>query len=469
MKSMKGFMAGMLCATLIAGILSGCGGPEAEGASPEAENSRTENESGSGTESQSGTGEDGTESSEANPESTGDGKENAGDGTESAGGEKDATSGEEETIQIPEVEIKPFDIPEGEALQFVQDMKIGWNLGNTFDAINDSFTGDELELESSWCGIKTTAEMIQDIKEAGFNTVRIPVSWHNHVDENWQISEAWLNRVQEVVDYASDNDLYIILNIHHDNSEDFLYPDSAHLEQTVGYVTTIWKQLCQRFQEYDEHLIFECMNEPRLVGSQYEWWLNPGAEECQDAVSCINEINQAFVNTVRESGGNNGSRYLMVPGYCASPDGVLNSGFVLPEDAEGVENRLILSVHAYTPYNFALQAEGESGATSKFDSDSAGSVRDINSFMDQLYNKYISNGIPVVIGEFGSRDKSGNLQDRVDHAAYYIAAAKARGITCVWWDNNAFSGDGENFGIYYRRQGKFLYPDILNALMKYAD
>mgnify|MGYP001118291190 CR=1 FL=1 len=462
MKSMKGFIAGMLCVTLIAGILSGCGGPEAEVGSPEVENGRTENESGSGTELQSGTGEDGTESPEANPESAGDGKEGTGD-------EKDAASGEEEAIQIPEVEIKPFDIPEGEALQFVRDMKIGWNLGNTFDAINDSFTGDELELESSWCGIKTTAEMMQDIKEAGFNSVRIPVSWHNHVDENWQISEAWLNRVQEVVDYASDNGLYIILNIHHDNSEDFLYPDSAHLEQTVGYVTTIWEPLCQRCQEYEAQLIFECMNEPRLVGSQYEWWLNPGAEECQDAVSCINEINQAFVNTVRESGGNNGSRYLMVPGYCASPDGVLNSGFVLPEDAEGVENRLILSVHAYTPYNFALQAEGESGSTSKFDSDSAGSVRDINSFMDQLYNKYISNGIPVVIGEFGSRDKSGNLQDRVDHAAYYIAAAKARGITCVWWDNNAFSGDGENFGIYYRRQGKFLYPDILNALMKYAD
>ena len=162
MKSMKGFIAGMLCVTLIAGILSGCGGPEAEVGSPEVENGRTENESGSGTELQSGTGEDGTESPEANPESAGDGKEGTGD-------EKDAASGEEEAIQIPEVEIKPFDIPEGEALQFVRDMKIGWNLGNTFDAINDSFTGDELELESSWCGIKTTAEMMQDIKEAGFN------------------------------------------------------------------------------------------------------------------------------------------------------------------------------------------------------------------------------------------------------------------------------------------------------------
>ncbi len=462
MKSVKGFMSGLLCAALTAGMLTGCGGPEVETGSSAGENGRVESETGSGTKSESQAGEDGTEN-------TGDSTENSGAGQEGGGDQKDTSAGEEGTIEIPEVVIEPFDIPEGEALQFVHDMKIGWNLGNTFDATNDSFTGDELELESSWCGIKTTAEMIQDIKEAGFHSLRLPVSWHNHVDEDWQISEAWLNRVQEVVDYAYDNGMYVILNIHHDNNEEFLYPDSAHLEQSVSYVTTIWEQLCSRFQDYDEHLIFECMNEPRLVGSQYEWWLNPSAEECKDAVSCINEINQAFVNTVRESGGNNGNRYLMVPGYCASPDGVLNSGFVLPEDAEGVENRLILSVHAYTPYNFALQGEGESGSTAEFDSDAAGSVRDINSFMDQLYKKYVSNGIPVVIGEFGSRDKGGNLQSRVDHAAYYIAAARARGITCVWWDNNAFSGNGENFGIYYRRQGKFLYPDILNALMKYAD
>lgn len=463
MKSVKRFMTGLLCTALLAGALTGCGSRAAEDGSSETGN-EVENETGSetGSETEAESGDDGGESQEGSVENTG-------AGTESAGAAKDTASGEEEAIQIPEVAIAPFELPEGEALQFVHDMKIGWNLGNTFDAINDSFTGDELELESSWCGVKTTAEMLQDIKEAGFNSVRIPVSWHNHVDENWQISEAWLNRVQEVVDYAYDNGMYVILNIHHDNSEEFLYPDSAHLEQSIGYVTTIWKQLGQRFQDYDEHLIFECMNEPRLVGSQYEWWLNPGAEECKDAVSCINEINQAFVNTVRESGGNNGTRYLMIPGYCASPDGVLNSGFVLPEDAEGVENRLILSVHAYTPYNFALQGEGESGSKTEFDSDSAASVRDIDSFMDQLYRQYISNGIPVIIGEFGSRDKSGNLQARIDHATYYIAAARARGITCFWWDNNAFSGNGENFGIYYRRQGKFLYPDILNGLMKYAD
>ena len=272
-----------------------------------------------------------------------------------------------------------------------------------------------------------------------------------------------------MVDYAYDSGMYVILNIHHDNSENLMYPDSAHLDQSVDYITTIWEQLCRRFEDYDEHLIFECMNEPRLVGSQYEWWINAGAEECKDAISCINEINQAFVNTVRASGGNNLNRYLMVPGYDASPDGALNAGFVLPADAEGVENRLIISVHAYTPYNFALQADGESGSTSEFDSDASSSIADIKSFMDRLYNKFIKNGIPVVIGEFGSRDKGQNMQARIDHATYYIAAARARGMSCLWWDNNAFTGTGENFGLYYRRSGRFLYSDIVTGLMKYAD
>ena len=442
MKSAKRFMIMMLCAALAAGAFSGCSSRNAADGLSETENRTDENRTDENSGSDLPTDSD-----------------DAGDGTDSAP--------EETAYEIPEVNIEPFDVPDTEAFRFVHNMKIGWNLGNTFDASNDEGLSNEMDFETYWCGVETTGDMFADLKEAGFNSVRVPVSWHNHVDENYQISEAWLNRVQEVVDYAYDNGMYVILNIHHDNSESFMYPDSAHLDQSVDYVTTIWEQLCRRFEDYDEHLIFECMNEPRLVGSQYEWWINAGAEECKDAISCINEINQAFVNTVRAGGGNNPNRYLMVPGYDASPDGALNNGFVLPADT--VEDRLIISIHAYTPYNFALQADGESGSTSEFDSDASSSTADIKSFMDRLYNKFIKNGIPVVIGEFGSRDKGQNMQARIDHATYYIAAARARGMSCLWWDNNAFTGNGENFGLYYRRSGRFLYPDIVTALMKYAD
>lgn len=448
----KRLLAFFMCTTLAAATLAGCGADDETdpSRSVEAPSGDDETDSSRSAEALSGQEEGESEESETGAE-----------------GDDESTEGEQGYV-IPDVDIASYDVPDTAAFQFVKDMKIGWILGNTFDSIDGNMS-NELDYESYWCGTVTTKDMIDDIKDAGFNSVRVPVSWHNHVDEDYKISEPWLDRVQEVVNYAYDNGMYVILNIHHDNSENFMYPDSAHLEQSISYVTTVWEQLCERFGEYDEHLIFEAMNEPRLVGSQYEWWLNAGAEECKDAVACINEINQAFVNTVRASGGNNLNRYLMVPGYDASPDGVLNSGFELPTDAEGVEDKLLISVHAYTPYNFALQAPGEGGSTAEFDSDSKSSTADIDSFMDKLYKKFISNGIPVIIGEFGSRDKGQNTQARIDHATYYVAAARARGMSCLWWDNNAFTGDGENFGIYYRRSGQFLYPEIVDGLMKYAD
>ena len=353
-----------------------------------------------------------------------------------------------------------------EALAFVKDMKIGWNLGNTFDAIDCNWLSDELQYESGWCGAVTTKEMIDALKEAGFRTIRIPVSWHNHLtDENHTISEAWINRVQEVVDYAIDDDMYVIINIHHDCSQEYIYPSSEYLEQSKSYVTDIWVQIAERFKDYDEHLIMESLNEPRLVGTADEWWLDIKKEVCVDSVQCINELNQTFVEVVRASGGNNADRYLMVPGYAASLQGATNQYFVLPEDIDGNQDKILVSVHAYTPYAFALQASGESGSVDSFSADSTASTKDIDYLMDELYEKYIQNGTGVVIGEFGARDKNNNTQARTEFAAYYIKAARARGITCCWWDNNAFAGDGENFGLFNRQEITFSYPEILESLM----
>lgn len=372
----------------------------------------------------------------------------------------------EVTETIENDEIITEDQNEPEALAFVKDMKIGWNLGNTFDAIDCNWLSDELQYESGWCGAVTTKEMIDALKEAGFQTIRIPVSWHNHLtDENHTISEAWINRVQEVVDYAIDDDMYVIINIHHDCSKEYFYPSSEYLEQSKSYVTDIWEQIAERFRDYDEHLIMESLNEPRLVGTADEWWLDIKKEVCIDSVQCINELNQTFVEVVRASGGNNADRYLMVPGYAASLQGATNQYFVLPEDIDGNQNKILVSVHAYTPYAFALQASGESGSVDSFSMDRADSTRDIDYLMDELYKKYIQNGTGVVIGEFGARDKNDNTQARTEFAAYYIKAARAKGITCCWWDNNAFAGDGENFGLFNRQEITFSYPEILESLM----
>jgi len=370
---------------------------------------------------------------------------------------------EGENVMIPELKnIYRFELPESPALDFVQSLRIGWNLGNTFDAHNDGFVRDEMDIESYWCGVKTTEEAIDALHKAGFNTLRLPVSWHNHVDKDFNISGPWLDRVQQVADWALARGMYVILNIHHDVYPAYMYPSEEHYATAEKYVTAIWAQLAQRFADYDQHLIFESMNEPRLKDTDIEWWFDRTDARGLEAAECINRLNQAFVNTVRAAGGQNASRYLMVPGYCASPAFACADFFRLPQDS--AENKLIVSVHAYTPYAFALDEKG----TDKFNYAGAGDTREIATFMNDLYKKFVKNGVPVVIGEFGARDKGGNLQARVDFAAFYVAMASARGIPCVWWDNHAFKGQGELFGILDRRSAQWAYPEIVEALMRYA-
>lgn len=363
--------------------------------------------------------------------------------------------------------IADFELPDTETYRMLYDMKIGWNLGNTFDAMDcDQWISDEMQYESAWCQAMTTPELIAELKNAGFNTIRIPVSWHNHLTDKtkYTISEQWLARVNEVVDYCMDQDMYVILNIHHDNSKEFFYPSSEYLDQSVKYITAIWTQLSDRFRDYDEKLLFASMNEPRLVGHTNEWWINAASEDCRDAISCINTLNQTFVDVVRASGGNNASRYLVCPGYDASVDGALNSGYVLPTDPVDNDQRIIISVHAYTPYNFALESPGTDTWTSKKASD----ISNMVSFMNDLYRTYVSKGIPVIIDEFGAQEKKGNIEARTDFAGCYVANARARGLTCIWWDNNVMSGTGERFGLIDRKSLKWIFPEIVEAMMEYA-
>jgi len=368
----------------------------------------------------------------------------------------------ESEIVIPVIDdVLKVHIPDNEALRFVSQIKVGWNLGNTFDAHRDGFTGDEMTIEKYWCGCYTTPEVFETLKAQGFNAVRIPVSWHNHVDKDFNVSTQWLDRVQEVVDYAISQDMFVILNAHHDTHKDFFYPDSEHFDQSYRFITTVWSQVADRFKDYDHKLILESINEPRLAGTNVEWWFNTSDKRILDAADCLNRLNQAFVDTVRATGGNNADRYLMVPGYAASADGCRCEYFTLPTDT--VENHIIVSVHAYTPYPFALEMPG----VKTFDAETQESMNDIVYFMNQLHTRYISQGVPVIIGEFGALSKN-NLQDRVDFTAYYVANATARGIPCFWWDNHAFKGNGELFGLLDRVNLTIPYPEIVDALMQYS-
>ena len=361
----------------------------------------------------------------------------------------------------------PLEIPDNEALSFIRDLEIGWNLGNTFDASECTWLSDEMAYETAWCNAKTTEGLIKELKNAGFKTIRIPVSWHNHIDENYNISKAWMDRVEGVVGWALAEDMYVIINIHHDNTEQYEYPSYAKLDQSKAYVTKIWSQIADRFADYDEHLIFETMNEPRQVGTNNEWWIDVNSDLGKECMDCINQLNQAIVDTIRSNGkGYNTSRYIMAPGYCASPDYVIADDFKLPEDTKATaENRIIVSVHAYTPYNFALN-QGD-GSTDVFAIKGKKGTEDIDYFMKNLYEKFVSQGIPVLIGEFGALDKD-NTESRMQFAAYYTYTARHYGMTALFWDNNAYKTNGENFRLIDRSSLTWIFPEIVDQMMYYC-
>lgn len=369
---------------------------------------------------------------------------------------------------IPNLQIQQKNVPGNDAMNFVKKLRLGWNLGNTFDANSGTNITNELDYETSWSGIKTTKQMIDTIKQKGFNTVRIPVSWFPHLSgSDYKISDVWMNRVQEVVNYCIDNKMYVILNTHHDiDKAKGYFPSSQYLTSSKKFITSVWAQVAAKFANYDEHLIFEGMNEPRLVGHANEWWPDLKNSDVLDSINCINQLNQDFVNTVRATGGKNASRYLMCPGYVASPDGATNDYFKIPNDISGNNNKIIVSVHAYCPWVFAGQSMS-SGGVSTWNINDSKDQSEVTWFMDNIYNKYTSRGIPVIIGECGAVDKN-NLKTRVEYMSYYVAQAKARGILCVLWDNNNFSGTGELFGFLDRRNCQFKFPEIMDGMVKYA-
>ncbi len=367
---------------------------------------------------------------------------------------------------LPVLEVKPWSVPSNESIRFSLAMSPGWDLGNAFDCYDKDETIEagvnDLVLDSLWSGFPATQQMIQFIKDSGFKTIRIPVSWHDHLlDSQYTINPDWLIRVREVVDWSIRSGLNVILNVHHDNSLDYIYPDNAHYAQSSVYLTAIWKQLCNAFGAYDEHLIFEGLNEPRLVGTEVEWQYSYMDPQCIEASECINRLNQVFVDTVRASGGLNAERYLMIPAYAASPYTAVFNNFTLPKDS--AKDRLMVSVHAYIPHDFAMDGSG----TDFFDLDDPSLTSVIDDAFNALYDRYIKKGIPVIIGEFGCTDKN-NLRDRLDFTAYYTARAFERGLTCIVWDNGVFDGYEEVFGLLDREQLTWFWSDIVDTIMMYC-
>ncbi len=329
------------------------------------------------------------------------------------------------------------------AAEIVKDMKIGWNLGNTLDCYN--VTWEVSDFETAWGNPRTTKAMIDTVKKAGFNAVRIPVSWNEHMNGN-KIDGDWLNRVNEVVDYVIDNDMYAIINVHHDDYT-WLNPSKADEAAVKAKLVSIWEQLSDRFKDYDQHLLFEGMNEPRIIGGQDEW--TGGTAEEREV---INHLFQAFVDTVRKSGGNNSSRALIITSHAASIEADAVNDIVVPDD-----DRIIVSIHYYSPWDFA---GGENG---KSDWGSDSEKKELDKGFDFLKSKFIDKGVPVIIGEFGATNKN-NDSVRASYMEYYVKSAKSRGITCFIWDN----GTKDEFGLLDRNSLTWYFKNVVDAAVKGA-
>jgi endoglucanase len=333
------------------------------------------------------------------------------------------------------------------AKEIVADMKVGINLGNTFDArdINWIQNPTIAQMETAWLGdIGKTAKkgLIDAYVAAGIDVLRIPVSWHKALEsDNLTIRADWMKRVREVLDWAYDAGMYVILNSHHD--DDYFSLFDKDFEQTKIRFEKIWSQIATEFKDYSDHLIFECLNEPRAVGTPQEW--STGVEETREN---LNTLLQIFVDTVRKFGGNNDKRTLMVMGNSAGPDGM--PYIILPED-----DNLIVSMHAYLPWSFA----GEGIPNSTWSASKSSDTGVIDNAMNRAYDLFVSKGIPVIIGEYGALTTGNKLEDREAWLKYYLNAAEAKGIPCIWWDTGSFIN---------RSTFEWLQPSMLKILQDYT-
>lgn len=350
-----------------------------------------------------------------------------------------------EQTQLPFRELSVDDM--------VAEMGTGWNLGNTMDG-HTGFTPNE----TLWQNVETSQFLIDSVHDLGFNTVRIPVTWGTMIDDEngYAINDIWLSRVQDIVDYCISQDMYVIVNIHHDGAEQngWLRIGSEDFDSVKEKYAAVWTQIAERFKNYDEHLILESMNE--VVGPD-----DSNAGILQDTQR-IMELNQIFVDTVRGTGSNNAVRWLSVPGRYTNIQNMTNAevGFDIPTDT--VENRIFAAVHYYD-WNFGMLenmniTEWDPSFNTKLQLDFV-----------KLYERFTSQGIPVIMGEYGCINKN-NPEQRAYHVESVNRFCQMYGVVPVYWDQGWYDRSAAEADYSYtlvdRNTGETIDKVVTDALMR---
>jgi endoglucanase len=343
------------------------------------------------------------------------------------------------------------------AKQIASKMNVGWNLGNTLEAICG---------ETAWGAAYTSQKLIDSVKAAGFNTVRLPVAWFCHSDTvTSAIDKSWIARVKEVVDYCIKDSMYVIINAHWDKGWLENRVNLANQNQVNIRQQAFWTQIANYFKDYNEHLLFAGANEPNASDAT--------------GMSVLLSYHQTFINAVRATGGNNSSRTLIVQGPSTDID--LTNKLMNSMPTDKIENHLMVEVHYYTPWNFCGMNGDQSwgkmfyywgkdnhSATDVTRNATWGEESDMDKNLGLMKTKFIDKGIPVIIGEYGAfRRKLSPPSDQVLHNAsieyyyrYFTKSAMSKGMITFMWDTPG--------GMINRSNGAINDRNILNAIMQGA-
>ena len=376
--------------------------------------------------------------------------------------------------EVPLVPMEPGTDSFGweNAAACVRSMGVGWNLGNTLDSNSGDVNNMWIEAfskrttadyETAWGQPEATRALIHMFKEAGFGAIRVPVTWYPHmgtvtvtVSDNkghWDMSTwtgydvdpAWMARVKEVVDYVIDEGMYCILNVHHDTGSAttaWLRADRTVYDAVRERYCSLWTQIATEFQSYGQSLVFESFNE--MLDARGTW--NSSSKDAQEV---INLYNADFVATVRETGGNNAHRNLILNTYAASSTPEALASFRLPEDS--AEDHLMAEVHSYSPYRFAFDTDNPQTV---FD---AACEKEVKGIIENVNTYLVGKGIPCVLGEYGADTSKRDEAELAKQAKCYVSAAAKYNIPCFYW--MALS-DGKD-----RSVPKWTKPKIKDAIL----
>ncbi len=336
----------------------------------------------------------------------------------------------------------------------VEEMDPGWNLGNSLDSIPD---------ETSWGNPKTEPYMFEDIKKAGFKGVRIPITWIDHMTPDNKVEKEWMNRVEEVVGYALERDLYVIINVHHDSWRWLSKEIKQDKEKTMNKLETLWMQIADRFKDYSEKLIFEIINEPQYEGFQ-DW----------EAGAIQNEVNERILKIIRNSGGFNDKRLIVIPPLYT--DIYKAEKYLIPPK----DPNIIIGIHYYSPWDFVANWWGRKSWGTKED------IAQMEKDFRIIYEKF--KNYAIILGEYGVFN--GNQPSEWVYFDNLIRITKKYNIATFYWDNgfdnydrrkriwrdemkikiimNAVKGIGNSFlnpGILFIRKDKDIKDEIVHLIL----